>query len=88
MIKARIKELLKEKGVTQKDLAERLNVKQETVSRQISGNPTLNTLKDIASALDVEVKDLFTESLPDENDIFIIKDGRQISIGKIDLSKL
>lgn len=88
MIKARIKELLKEKNLTQKDLADKLNVKQATISRQINGNPSLKTLKDIAGALDVEVKDLFAERSLEENDLFIIKDGRQVTIGSIDISKL
>lgn len=48
--------------ISQKDLAGKLNVKQETISRQISGNPTLKTLIDIANALDVEVRDLFVST--------------------------
>lgn len=72
-MKERIKDILKEKGLTQKDLALKLNVKQETVSRQISGNPTLKTIREIANALDVDIKDLFYSTKDEEIIHLIIK---------------
>lgn len=70
MIEGRIKEILRRKGLTQKDLAERLNVKQETISRQINGNPTLKTLIILAQALRVDVKDFFTSNSIETNENF------------------
>lgn len=55
----RIKELLKEKGVTAKELAERIGISQPAMSFAINGNPTVETLEKIASALGVSVIELF-----------------------------
>ena len=60
MIKHRIKDILKERGLTQNDLAVKMGTTQETVSRQINGNPTLKTLNEIANTLNVELWELFT----------------------------
>ena len=76
----RIRDILKEKGIKQSDLAKKIGVKQETISRQISGNPTLDTLEKIATALDVDIKELFvnTKELSKED---LLNDIRQ----KLDL---
>lgn len=55
----RIKDLLKEKGVTAKELAERIGVSQPAISFAINGNPTVETLEKIAKALDVTIHELF-----------------------------
>ena len=52
-MKAYIKDILSHKGKTQKDLAQRLGVKQATVSATIS-RPSFPTLERIAAALNVE----------------------------------
>ena len=58
----RIKEVCKEKGITVSQLAEKMGIKQESLSRAINGNPTLETLERIASALDVDITKLFAPS--------------------------
>lgn len=55
--------------MTQSDLAEKFGTPQETVSRQIGGNPTLKTLGDISDALGVHIRELFTMS-EDETGIY------------------
>lgn len=57
----RVKEICKTKGITQKELAEKIGVAEMSLSRSINGNPTLSTLESIASALGVEVSELFVE---------------------------
>lgn len=64
MIKNKVKNILAKKGMTQIDLAAKLDVKPETLSRTISGNPTLKSMTDIANALDVEVVELFDSESP------------------------
>jgi len=59
----RIKDVLKERGLTQKELAEMMNVSAALVSRIIDGNPTLETLHKIASVLNVSVSSLIEESI-------------------------
>lgn len=58
----RIKDLLKEKGVTAKELAERIGISQPAMSFAINGNPTVETLDKIAKALGVTIPDLFDTS--------------------------
>jgi len=53
----RVKEICQEKGITLKQLAEKMGVPPESLSRAISekGNPTLSTMKNISDALGVSV---------------------------------
>ena len=55
----KVKDVCRQKGVTVTQLAEKLNIKQESLSRAINGNPTLDTMKKIASALGVPITELF-----------------------------
>lgn len=59
----RIKEILKEKNITSKYLAERLKMTEVGLSKAIGekGNPSLKRLREIADVLDVPVSDLFVE---------------------------
>lgn len=56
-----VKNICKQQGITLKQLAERMEVSPEAVTRMLSenGNPTLSTLVNIAKALNVEVFELF-----------------------------
>ena len=54
----RIKELIKEKGYTQKSFAEKLGMTTVGLSQIISGKPSYTTLEKIAEALNVEVWEL------------------------------
>ncbi len=54
-----VKEIIKQKGYTIEDVAKKMEIKRESLSRAINGNPTLDTLKKIADALDVSVPELF-----------------------------
>lgn len=57
----RVKEILKERGITAKELAAKIGMTETGLSIAISekGNPPLRRLQDIASALDVSVAELF-----------------------------
>jgi transcriptional regulator with XRE-family HTH domain len=54
----RIKEVLKEKGMTAKELAVKMGVTPPSISVAINGNMTIETLKRIADALEVSATDL------------------------------
>lgn len=56
----RIKEVLKEKGITLKDLAAMLGITNVALSRIVNGNTTIETLRKIAEALDVDIRELIT----------------------------
>ena len=55
----RIAKILKSKGMTQTDLAERIGISRVGLSKAITGNTTITTLRKIATALDVPVTELF-----------------------------
>lgn len=55
----RVKELCKEKGLQMQELADKLGITRVTLTRNISGNPTISTLENIAAALGVSVPELF-----------------------------
>ena len=59
----RVKSICKQQGITLKELAERMEVSPEAVTRMLSdnGNPTLSTLVNIAQALNVQVYELFDD---------------------------
>ncbi|MBK5722381.1 helix-turn-helix transcriptional regulator [Dysgonomonas sp. Marseille-P4677] len=59
MIKLRVKELLREKGITQKELADKMNITEVGLSKSLTGNPTTTTLERIADALNVDFLELF-----------------------------
>lgn len=52
--------LCKQQGITMKELAERMQIAPESLSRAINGNPQLSTIRKIAECLNVEVAYLFT----------------------------
>ncbi len=55
----RLRELCQKKGITQKELAERMGVAELTLSRAAKGNTSLPMLENIAVALGVSVSELF-----------------------------
>lgn len=61
----RIKEIMQEKGITQKKLAEDIGVAEISLSRSLRGNPTLDTLERIATALNVPITELFSTDKQD-----------------------
>lgn len=54
-----IKEIIKQKGLTIQELATKMGLSRIGLSKQINGNPTIETLQKIADALDVSVAELF-----------------------------
>ena len=60
-----IVKLRKEKGFTQKELADKLNVSDKAVSRWETGKnyPDIETLQQLAAVLDVSVNDLLSGEL-------------------------
>ena len=57
----RIAEILKSRGMTQTDLAEKMGISRVGLSKAINGNTTITTLRKIAVALGVDVVELFAK---------------------------
>ena len=73
-----IKELLRSKGMTAKELAAKMGISEGALSKSLSGNPTLERIEEIASALGVEVSELF--AAPKEGVIHCPKCGTEIKL--------
>lgn len=85
----RLKEVLNEKGVQNKELADKIGVTQTTISNITQGNnfPKPETLLKIAEVLDVDIRELFIPTKKDKTEtVFIKRDNAFVEIGKIDLN--
>lgn len=86
MVELRIKDILKEKCLTSKALAEKLGKAPQYVNNIINGGKgvSLNTLNDIAETLDVPFSSLFADYTSPEDVagcgdfVAFIKDGKNI----------
>lgn len=65
-LSSRVKELCAERGITLKVLSEKMDIKPESLSRALNGNPQLSTLENIAKALEVGVAELLIGGRSDE----------------------
>ena len=61
-LSAIVKDLCRMQGITLKDLAHKIVIAPESLSRTLNGNPQLSTLEAIASNLGVNLSDLFSTS--------------------------
>jgi transcriptional regulator with XRE-family HTH domain len=61
----RIKEVIKEKGLTVKEVANKLGMSSPSLSDAINGNPTVEKVERIANAIGVPVSELFEQPAGD-----------------------
>ena len=78
----RVKDICKSKNLLMEDLASKLGITRATLTRNINGNPTVETLEKLASALDVPFVDLFecTCNVPPSGLIACLKCGAIIKL--------
>lgn len=76
----RIKDVIKEKGMTVNSLAEKMGINRVGLSNHINGNPSVEVLERIASALDVPVTELFEQPRKDALTINCPNCGKEINI--------
>ena len=57
-----VKNLCSNQNMTLKDLANKMGIASESLSRTLKGNPQLSTLESIATHLDVNISELFSSS--------------------------
>jgi transcriptional regulator with XRE-family HTH domain len=76
----RVKEICREKGLLMENLAKKLGITPNTLTRNINGNPTKDTLEKIAAELNVSIVDLFEQ--PKSDTINCPHCGGAIKVGK------
>lgn len=79
----RVKEICKQKGISQAELAKKIGVSASALNQSIVGNPSLDKLKDIANALDVSLSELVGDDVSD-NTIICPNCGTKLKITKED----
>ena len=80
MTSLRINELLQEKGLRIKDLADKMGTDVSNLKKSLSNNPKLSTLHEVATALSVELHELFTANLPSRPKGIAVIGGRTYAI--------
>lgn len=76
----RIKELLKEKGIMHKELAEKLGVTDIALRASLKGNPTIGTLEKVANAIGCNISELFEPLKKDGVSLTCPHCGKEINI--------
>lgn len=76
----RIKEVCKEKGILQKELAEKIGITDIALRASLKGNPTIGTLEKVANALGVPVTELFEQPKSDKVSLTCPHCGKPINI--------
>lgn len=84
----RIKEVIKEQGTTVQELADKMEISRVGLSQHINGNPSVEVLERIASALNVQVSDLFEKSSDEVIGAVRIGDSTHVINSKDDIKKL
>ena len=77
----------RKQGITMRQLAEKMKIAPESLSRAINGNPTLSTIQSIAQNLNVEVSSLFQTQLA-QTDITAIAVWRGKTLVTDDINSL
>jgi transcriptional regulator with XRE-family HTH domain len=76
----RIKEVIKEKGMTITELADVMGINRVNLSNMVNGNPTFETLNKIADALGVPVTELFERPKNDTVSLTCPHCGKSITL--------
>lgn len=74
-LSAKVKELCHNQGITMKELAIKMRIAPESLSRALNGNPQLSTLESIANNLNVNLSELFSSSNATSLHSIIVHDG-------------
>ena len=77
----------RKQGITMRQLAEKMQIAPESLSRAINGNPTLSTIQSIAQNLNVEIATLFNSRL-DQSDLTAIVVWRGKTLVTDDINSL
>lgn len=65
-----IRKIIKEKGMTVQEVADKMGITQSSLNQTISGNPSVKKLESIAEAIGCKVGDFFETSTPPHEEGF------------------
>ena len=87
-ISLKVKELCRKKDMTIKQLAEKMGIAPESLSRAINGNPKLSTIRKISEVLGVSITDLFDKNEDELLAIVVCAGKTQTATTKAELKKI
>jgi transcriptional regulator with XRE-family HTH domain len=76
----RIKEVIKERGMTITELADKMGINRVNLSNMVNGNPTVETLNKIADAIGCPVTELFEQPKKDGASLTCPHCGKSITL--------
>lgn len=85
-----LKAILKEKGVSGKELAEKTEVSPQTISNIIKGSsfPKPELLLKISEVLNVDIRELFISTQESEREkIYVRRNGEYVNIGELKINE-
>ncbi len=76
----RIKEVIKERGMTITELADKMGINRVNLSNMINGNPTVETLNKISNAIGCDISELFERPNSDTTVLTCPKCGAKLKV--------
>lgn len=77
----RIREVIKEKGLTTQEVADQMQISLSALNQSISGNPSIKVLRRIAEVVNCQLGEFFTDELEqDKNTITCPKCGARFEL--------
>ena len=76
-----IKKAIKEHGLEVREVAKRMNITPTGLSQHINGNPSIEVLERIASAIECDISELFEQPKSDTASLTCPHCGKSIEIG-------
>lgn len=67
-----IKNVIRKKGYTMEQVAEKMGITRITLSQSLSRNPTMNTLQRVADAIGCKVGEFFLDEIQQDSDNTIV----------------
>lgn len=71
----RIREVIKEKGMTTQEVADQMQISLSALNQSISGNPSIKVLRRIAEVVGCQLGEFFSDEMEDKNTIRCPKCG-------------
>lgn len=68
----RIREVIKEKGLTTQEVADQMQISLSALNQSISGNPSIKILRRIAEVVGCQLGEFFTDELEEQGKNTII----------------
>lgn len=79
----RIKEVIKERGMTITELADKMGINRVNLSNMINGNPTVETLNKISNAIGCDISELFERPNSDTTVLTCPKCGAKLKVTEL-----